>query len=461
LYPETKLTQGVFYNSESEFIQAANDVYRQLNRIYDAHGIPDLYGELFSDNGIIVLASGANSWYEDINKHRIKTDNGRIETAWQTSYNAIYLANNVIDQLDKTTVSFSSDILKQRLRAEALFVRSVIYFNLVQAFGDIPLLLRVVSPDDSYDYIRIDKNTVYEQLIVDLSAARDILPESYTGNDVGRITKYAAAAVLAKTCLLAGRPDQAKIELERIISSGLYSLDANKDGVTNADDYSHLFQPATKNSKESVFEIQYLTGINQANSEHQTAYAPYSWAFHLPNSVETFRGYGYNTPSDDLIGEYESGDPRKDLSIYPGFVDLDNNNFVDYPFTVKYYDPNWQYPGQNYEAIRYADILLLYSEITNDPLYLNQVRARAGLPEYGSPDYPARYSTLALAIEHERRIEFAFEFHRMFDLVRTGRAINVLKEKGYDLTTGDLLFPIPQIEIDINPDLTQNEAYKR
>lgn len=79
---------------------------------------------------------------------------------------------------------------------------------------------------------------------------------------------------------------------------------------------------------------------------------------------------------------------------------------------MKFYDPNWRYPGQNFEIIRYADVLLMYSEVTNDPSYLNMVRARVGLPGFGQEGYPEKYNTLTLAIEHERRVELCFEFHR-------------------------------------------------
>lgn len=460
LYPETQLTQGVYYNNETEFIRAADDVYRQLTRVYNAGSVSDLFGELFSDNVEIVFAAGGNSWPEDINTHRIKTDNGKIRSAWQTAYSALFLTNNVIDQLDKTSVEFETPNLKQRLRAEAVFVRSVIFFNLVQAFGDIPMPLNAVSPDESYKYLRVDKKTVYQQIIDDLKSCKDALPPSYTGTNIGRATSYAVSAFLAKTYLLNSDHTSAQTELKRIIDSGFYSLDANNNGVIDESDYAYLFHESTKNCKESIFEIQYLAGANQVNSGHQGAYTPFHHAFHLPGSTQTWRGEGMNTPNDDIIGEYEPGDPRKDISIYPGYVNLDNDLFVDYPFTMKFYDPNWQNPGQNFEAVRYADILLLYSEVTNDPSYLNQVRARVGLPAFGSAGYPSEYDTLEKAIEHERRVELAFEFHRMFDLVRTGRALTVLNSKGFNLSANSLLFPLPQIEIDINPGLTQNDAYK-
>lgn len=201
-----------------------------------------------------------------------------------------------------------------------------------------------------------------------------------------------------------------------------------------------------------------MAGQNAVNSNYQQIYTPFHWAFHLPGLKETFRGNGMNTPTKDLITEFEASDStRRNISMYPGYVNLETNQFIDYPFTMKFYDPNWRYPGQNFEIICYADILLIYAEVTDDPAPLNQVRARVDLPAYGTPNYPAKYNTLARAIEHERRVELSFEFHRMFDLVRTGRAVEVLKAKGYTITDKKLRFPIPQNAIDVNPKLTQND----
>jgi hypothetical protein len=101
----------------------------------------------------------------------------------------------------------------------------------------------------------------------------------------------------------------------------------------------------------------------------------------------------------------------------------------------------------------------MYAEVTEDPAYLNMVRARVGLPLYGDPGYPAEYNTLDKAVEHERRVELCFEFHRFFDLVHTGRAIDVMQPKGYAINQDKLHFPIPQRSIDVNPKLTQNPGF--
>ncbi|MBA4139739.1 MAG: RagB/SusD family nutrient uptake outer membrane protein, partial [Segetibacter sp.] len=374
-------------------------------------------------------------------------------------YNAIFICNNAIEQLEKTTVVFQQPEVKERLKAEATFVRSLIYFNMVRAWGDVPLVLKVITAEQSYDYIRESKDVVYKQIIADLTYCKKILPDKYTGTNIGRITKYGATGVLAKIYLTQGDKPNAEKELREIVNSGLYSLDANGNGIINTDDYNFNFLPNTKNSKESILEVQYLAGVNAVNSNHQEFYAPWHFAFHLPGSTENLLGSGFNTPTDDIFNEFEPTDPRKAASVNPGFINLTTNQFVDYPWTPKFYDPTWRNSGQNFEVIRYADILLMLSEVTNDPIYLNMVRARVGLPGFGQPGFPGQYNTLALAIEHERRVELAFEFHRFFDLVRTGRAVEVMQAKGYKINQNNILFPIPLNTIDVNPKITQNPGY--
>lgn len=390
LYPETNLTEGNYYNTEEELSLAANDAYRQLCRIYNANGLPDLFGERFSDNVCVIFTDGGNTYTEDIVLHKIKSDNGTILSAWRTAYNGISIINDVLYRLENTSVSFTSDEFLNRIKAELIFVRSLIYFNLIQAFGDVPFLLKPVTVSESYSYLREDKNQIYSQIIADLLFCKEYLPKSYEGKDVGRITTYAASSILAKIYLIRGDKDSAKIELKRIIDSERYSLDANNDGKVDVEDYAYLFAPSTKNCKESILEAQFLSGVDNVNAEHQNQYTPFLWSFHLPGSSDTFRGGGKNTPSKDLLAEYEENDPRMNLSIVPGYQDEGANIWVDHPYTCKFYDPDWQNPGQNFEIIRYADILLLYSELTGDATYLNQVRARAGLPLYGSDSYPKK-----------------------------------------------------------------------
>ncbi|GAP68838.1 starch-binding protein associating with outer membrane [Bacteroidales bacterium 6E] len=462
LYPLTRITEGNYYSSQLQLEQALNDVYRQLGRVYSAHGLPDLFGEQTSDNTRIIIKSGGDNFSEQINDFWILTDNGRIREAWDVCYNAIYVCNNIIDKLDNTNIEVDQTV-KNRMVSEALAVRSLIYFNMVRAWGDVPLVLNRITPSESYKFLREPTDKIYLQIIGDLMFAKQNLPEKYTGINVGRVTKFGVSAILAKVYMTIGENQSARSELEYIINSGAYSLDSNKDGDINFADFKFLFHPSTKNCHESVLEVQYLAGANAFNSNHQNVYAPFSHAFNLVDlgvASSIFRGEGINTPAIDLINEFEENDPRKAASIFPGFTNQATKEFVEYPFTLKFFDPNWTNPGKNFAIIRYADILLMYAEITNDVQYLNMVRSRVGLPGFGSEGYPSeKYPTLNLAIEHERRVELCFEFHRFFDLKRTGRAIQVMTGKGFNVNADKLFFPIPQNAIDVNPALVQNSGY--
>lgn len=459
LYPETNLTQGIFYANETQIKAAVNDIYRQMGRLYDAYSIPSLYGNLFSDDGAVIAQLAGTPVDQPIDRHEIRSENSRIQDMWNVTYNVIFNTNNLIHQLEITKIEIDPS-LKSRMFAEVKLVRSLAYFNLVRAFGDVPLVTKMITPGQSYDYLRESSDKVYEQIITDLKFSKSNLPANYSGSDVGRVTTYSAAAVLAKIYLTLGDRPDAKSELEYIINSGQFSLDANNDGIVNKDDYLHLFAYNTKNCKSSVLEAQYKSGPNACNSDQQTAYSPYldSWRHPLID-YSISRGSGINSPTDDLASEFEDGDPRKAITIVPGFVTFEGV-YVKYPFTLKYFDPDWFNPGQNFEIIRYADILLMYAEVTGDATYLNMVRDRVGMPPFGSYEYPSHlYPTLELAIEHERRVELALEMHRMFDLIRTGRAVEVMQTKVSGFRSDRLLFPIPIHEIDVNPRLTQNPGY--
>ncbi len=461
LYPKTQITEGNFFQTKDQLVQIVNDTYRQVQRVYSARGLPSLFGELRSDNTQIITVDGFDFWANDITDFRMFTDNEGNRNAWEICYNAIHICNTAITQLENAQDLFQGDDqLRQRLIAEARFNRSLIYFNMVRAWDGVPFALQVVDPEDAYGYLRESPATIYSQLETDLLSSKDALLESYQGTDVGRVTKYGAAAVLAKLYLTIGEPQSAENELKEIIDSGMYSLDANDDGSIDIDDYLHLFSPDTKNSRSSILELQYLGGEIGVNSDHQQNFSPHRSNVNLPGTSNTYKGYGFNIPSDDLINEFETGDERKDISIAMGYTDLVTGDFIDYPFTMKFYDPNFDYPGQNFEVIRYADILLMYAEVTNDPQYLNMVRSRAGLPLYGTTGYPStQYQNLEQAIEHERRVELCFEFHRFFDLKRTGRATEVMGAKGYSINNNKLVFPIPLRVVDTNPKITQNQGY--
>jgi hypothetical protein len=246
---------------------------------------------------------------------------------------------------------------------------------------------------------------------------------------------------------MGNKPAAAQV-LTEIVNSNEYDL---------LPSYASLWVVTNKNSRESVFELQRLGGSSS------NPYSPYYSGF-FPNVSITFSGTGMNQVTDDLWNEYEAGDVRKNLSIDTGYLN-GSGSFVRQKFPKKWTDANAPVVGStklsnnNFMIFRYADVLLMLSEATGDMSHLNKVRARVNLPLFGSAAYPSTYATADLAIEHERRVELAMEFHRWFDLKRTGRAIPVLSAKGKPVTEKKLTLPIPEIVRQQNPDVTQNDGY--
>jgi hypothetical protein len=225
--------------------------------------------------------------------------------------------------------------------------------------------------------------------------------------------------------------------------------------------YADIFKPENANHKESIFEVQYKANSQGRGSPFATLFTPRTGNAGI---LLTGQGatQGYNRPTQDMINAYEAEDMRKDASLAPNWVDrgVTNND----PYIKKYLSrlSNPSDGDANWIVLRYADVLLMYAEALNEMgmtpqalPYLNQVRTRAGLAEKTD----LSQAQLRTALEQERRVELAFEGHRWFDLLRTGRAIEVMNSKGFNITQRDLLYPIPQSQIDVNPQLTQNPGY--
>ncbi len=188
LYPLTTLSDGTFYKDLPQLQSAVDDVYRQMGILYDARGIPSLYGTLFSDNGAVIAQLAGTPVDQPIDRHEIFSENARIRNAWDDAYSAIYICNNAIHQLEITEITIDESH-KSRMLAEATLVRSLAYFNLVRAFGAVPLITERITPAESFNYLRESPDKVYQQLVADLNFAKNNLPRSYSGGDVGRHQK--------------------------------------------------------------------------------------------------------------------------------------------------------------------------------------------------------------------------------------------------------------------------------
>lgn len=436
-----------YYKTKADFEVAMNSTYATLYTVYAPEDAVS-YTELMGDNATLYSVAGnqADKWaFRD---YTIGASNTLVYQFWQDDYKAIFNVNTV---LDKIQIAGLDETFSNRVKAEMMFLRGLYYYNMVQLFGDLPLVTKVLSAEESYGILRSPTSEVYKQIVSDLSFAVSNLPVASEITVVGKASKGAAQTLLGKVYLSMGNKTAAAQVLLEVYKSKQYSL---------LSQYTALFGPNVKNTKESIFEIQYLGGsASKPFSPYWTAFAP------VNNGIITKYGGGINQVTDDLYNEYEPGDPRRDASIATGYTDA-KGNFVAVKFTKKWMDPTAAVNGaqelsnNNFMILRYADVLLLLSEATGDPAYLNEVRDRSGVPAFGTANYPiAKYPTLDLAIEHERRVELAMEFHRFFDLKRTGRALAVLTAKGKPVTEQKLILPIPQYVITQNGAIVPNFGY--
>jgi hypothetical protein len=426
------------YKTEADFAVAVNGLYDalQLNGTYGKTYL--LLNEMRSDN--TSNGGGCNGIAQslcDVELFKEITTANELSNAWSDSYRGIARCNIFLDKLGGSSVP---DALKKRYRGEALYIRSLLYYNLAIIFGNIPLqLVDAASPAD-VDLKQYPANDVYNQIITDLIAAEPLLPASYAAADLGRVTKGAVNTLLGKVYLTKGDKPAAVTALNKVVDSKIYSL---------VSDYAKLWGAANENGPESIFEIQYKTGGQGEGSGYFEYFA---------SIIGRAGGVGGgNTPMNatpDLLAAYQAGDQRFAKSIYR------NNRTPDTTYSLKYITTQTTtFDGDNnWYVSRYADVLLMLAEALGEStqayVYINQVRARAGLPAIAA----TTPSTFAKQLLDERRIEFAFENQRWQDLLRFGVAKSTMA-KQLAVTEGEvrLLFAIPQKEIDVsNGKLVQN-----
>ena len=460
--------------NSSNFFQTADDAVNAVNSAYQPLQRPKLYNlrmwtsDIFAGNSV-VGAGGGTDGIETVEEANFTTDasNAGVLDLYRGPYPGILSCNLVIKNVPGMNIDSA---LKNRIIGEAKFLRANYYFILVRYFGDIPLITIPQTPSDNLYPAKTPKATVYNQIVADLKDAITLLPPaaSYKSADVGRASKGAAAGTLAKVYLTLGDYTDAVPLCQQVTAMG-YTLNAN---------YTDNFDPAHKNSAESVFEVQYsgnttygfFDDLNQA-----------SWAstFMGPRNTNFVAGaYGWNQPTQEFVDNYEPGDTRKDMTIlYQGCPDFNGNIYNSTYSTTGYnvrkflvptsVSPQYNTSAEDFPVLRYADVLLMESEALNElgqtaaaEAPLNLVRKRAGLLNIQTGLSKDNFRNLVL---HERRIELAFEGQRWFDLIRINNGqygLDFLHSIGKtNAAVKNLLLPIPQAELDANPNLTQNPGY--
>jgi starch-binding outer membrane protein, SusD/RagB family len=439
-----------------------------------------ILGEITSDNsdkGSEPNDPGFGAIEIDPFKHTPNTST--FNDVWVDHYKGIAAANKAIDILNAGTYE---EATKNRLLSEVRFIRALYYFNLVRMFGGVPKVVRVPDPSEANSdefQTRAPVNDIYGVIVEDLQFGVDHLPQKgEAGSQIGRATKGAAQALLAKVYLYQKNWQGAYDMSQAVINSGIYDL---------YPDYASLFREVGENSIESIFEVQATPikigstcdgiSVNYSNFQGPRGTFP-PVTIEGKSYVAGDLGFGLNTPTADLAGAYEAGDVRKDATIiFTSATDVvklwDSFPIPPRPAVV---NERYNYKGyhspfketaacngindkdnkpKNIRVIRYAEVLLINAEaathIGGDALTpLQKVRARAGL---------TTASATEADIWKERRVELAEEGDRFFDLVRQGRAAQVLAGQGFVAGKHEL-FPIPQLQIDLSGGrLTQNPNY--
>lgn len=588
--PETTLTGKNFYKSPDDIRSALYSTYASLrdNGLYSASIY--LFGDVRSDVAFPNQTNYyANTFRHEIEKFTISANNSGNQNFWAHHYKGIIRANTVIEKGEEL---FGDDKAVQKYMAEARVLRGLFYFNLVRAYGGVPIIMDVPQEyTDSRGHVRASVEEVYVQILTDLTMAIEsgnLYRSANSGEKTptGRINKYSAEALLAKVLLsmpnditeaaypnveawknisansditafypeaVVTQYEAAKFYLEDVVKNGGYEL---------YPDFSGLFKPANKHSSESIWEVEYQTG--QAEGLGSPFYTLFSPASYSPRNTPNKNGYipspisnqgnGACSPTgyfmdmakkwDSMYPDYEYEIRKFDDVVYTdkrisnGSTKLDTdgvsllpvNDNKDYPQDVMYpYDPytgttfcasvkgfgadnQWmcgKYMGSsehkvndsddNWYILRFADVLLMLAEaearindgvLTQDVLdkTINLVRDRAGIIRYLATgdtnkewvlDTPEK---VYQAIYDERALELAFEGNRWFDLVRTGKAVEVMnqhftnfynaytsnsapnvnnyymKSEKFEIDQYCTLFPIPSQEMRANPQLTQNHG---
>ena len=461
--PSSVLVAENFYKTEADAEAAVTATYDGLNdqsNIY-YRGIY-LLGELPTDNA--ECGQGvANAYIFAIKNYTYGPVNDRIYTFYTAAYKTIANANVAIEKIPLITM----DATKQkRLVAEAKFIRALLYFNLVRLFGDVPLVLRPVTSLEGVNEPRSAVALVYAQIIADLQAGVTDLDAVNTGANTGRATKNSAIALLSKVYLTLKDFKLASEQSKRILDDTSYGM---------LDSYFDVFTPANRSNKEILFAIQSKGGTGTANGFSLALYLPRS-TIPLPGGG-TVGGNSADVPTLEFYNSFAAGDLRRNRTFFTQY-NAGGGLVTFRPHWYKYFDPsaisNLGDGSLNYAVLRYSDILLTYAESLNEldgapsaVAYesINKVRRRAyGLPiNEASPAVDLSGLTqqgFRDALLNERRWEFGFEDQRWFDLVRTGKLVEVMRAKGYTaIQNFHVLFPIPQRERDVNKSLTQNDGY--
>lgn len=518
--PLDSLSTSTFWKNESDAMLGLTGVYEEDGNT--GTSTKQTYSLWNQDTYMRLFEATTDNGYEkdgnvtDINNGDLSSSYTPVKELWSTSYKKIAKCNNFLENIDGVNMDVSK---REMLKSEVRTIRAYNYFYMSFLWGDVPLVTKVLTVNEANSVTRDPKADVINFVIKELQESIPNLPVTRSDSEYGRITKGAALAILGRVLLAEQRWDEAKTIYKEIIDLGVYSIDPRfSDLFIQAGENSKEFILVAKRMPDVYCNSILLSceGFTWGGYHH---YSPYN---ELVESFESKDGKPINeSPLYDADNPYYNRDPRllktimvNNISVFKGitYVASPDSSPTKYPdqvtrrpwsgymlrkFCDESYSGNLRLYGCDFPMIRYAEVLLSYLEaniesgtvITQTLLdeTINKVRGRA---EIGMPKVTETNSDkLTTILRRERRVELAFEGLRFFDLIRWHTAHIILNGKfhGMKLCTAaqapsytklpvdengyyyleethfresvDYLWPIPQTERDINPNLTQNPGY--
>lgn len=505
--PNDRLSSETFWNTEEDAELAANELYRHLLGPY-----------LLAWDGMSDIAIPNNIWNSEVTYVRGQQDGESSvgESYWNNSYRTVRAANNFMENVNQifenSEVSVDEDLINQ-YKAEVRVIRALTYMRLIMLFGDVPLITSNITIDEGKEVERTDIQVIWDFIETELDESAANLPEAYSGDDIGRITRGAALAIKSRAMLHAERYTLAHEAAAEVMNIG-YSLYPS---------YENLFTYDAENNEEVILDKQYIAG-NYSNNlfallgdpalGRGESYAPVPTKTIVDEyEMENGQMIGETGSGYDPYNPYEGRDPRLRYSIYVYGDELPNGNIYDprpglggdsdiergqnttnTGFNIKKYvapedinNPN--NGGLNVILMRYAEVLLNYAEAKIedndiDQSVYNAINEVRGRPDVNMPpinNTGQSQEEMREIVRHERMIELAFEGQRFFDIRRWEIAEDVMNGEiegieYEDPNTGELvqyvydqytrsfdshhyLWPIPQDELSLNDNLQQNPGY--
>jgi hypothetical protein len=473
-----------FFNNDQEALLAANGLYRILHRgsLYRQRGIDNFYVNGADEVGPSRNVNGAVHNY--LMAEGVSDGSG----PWATCYEIVRNASLFIANIDGNE-NLSDDVRNQTL-GECLFIRSLAYFHLTNLWGDVPYFRELLPLEELGSLERFSKDVIRTDMKDDLARAKELLPSSYSGSDLGRASKWAAAALKAKFHLFDKEWVLAKSECDDIINNSPHRLLDNFASVFDQTD------PSNQYNDEQLFAVDFTTdGIfgdsnttrtddynprlrdepNQRNNRPGGAGTPTNWQLlqtDLRANDQDMSGFGWAVPLPELADQnnWDPDDLRYDATIV--------KEYLGYQLRFPYFRKNWNLNNtspranhnENYIVFRLADIYLMAAEAENEVNgpnsaypYVNKVRERAFEPD--KPWNGLSQAEFREAMYDERKYELCTEGYRRMDLIRWGILLDVVTSVQHrsfnnpatNIQPYHVLNPIPQDEILLNPNLLNTD----